>query len=202
MIRGSGPIGVVLAGGHGRRLGGDKAGVELAGRPLAQWVVDALRAVLDEVVVACRLDTQIPPLRGVREAWVEPDGPRGPLAGIVSALREARGRPVIACSLSLPLVSPFAVRALAEADAGRRPAVIPEIDGRLEPLLARWQPSALPILGGMSAGVPVEEAAAAVGPLRLALAGDCGLMRVLGPEDVLRAGALLDARRRVARATA
>src|SRR4051812_27713418 len=99
MRLGDGPVGVLLAGGRGRRMGGDKAAVALAGRPLAQWALDALVEVLDDVVVACRLDTELPPLVGVSEAWVEPDGPRGPVAGILSALREARGRAIVACSI-------------------------------------------------------------------------------------------------------
>ena len=200
MRRGSRPIGVLLAGGRGRRLGGDKAAVDLGGRPLAQWAIDALRAVLDDVVVACRLDTQIPPLLGVKEAWVEPEGARGPLVGIVSALREAHGRPVITCSVSLPLVTPTAIRWLATADPAGRPAVVPDVGDRLEPLLARWEPSALGILAGLSPEIPLQAAVAALGPVRMPMdAEDMGLVRVVSPEDVLTAGAMLDARRRLAR---
>ena len=200
MIRGSRPIGVLLAGGLGRHIGGEKAGVNLGGRPLAQWVIDALRAELDDVVVACRLDTEIPPLQGVSEAWVEPEGPRGPLAGVVSSLREARGRPVITCSLSLPLVSRAAIHALAAAGDGGRLAVVPEVDGRLEPLLARWEPGALAVLAGLSADVPLAAAAAALDPLRLPMDADAVGPHIRSPEDLLSAGAVLDARRRLARA--
>src|SRR4051794_2243050 len=185
MRGGSRPIGVLLAGGRGRRLGGDKASVNLAGRPLAQWSLDALGAVLDEVVVACRLDTQIPPLVGVKEAWVEPEGARGPLVGLVSALREARGRPIIACSVSLPLVTPAAVRALVQADLDGRPGAVPIVDGRLEPLLARWQPEALRVLAGFAPEVPLAVATAALGPLQVRMdSRDAGLMRVCAPEDL------------------
>src|SRR5439155_15648809 len=55
------PIGVVLAGGGGRRLGGaGKAGVELAGRPLLAWVLEALTGALDEVAVAAQPSTSLP----------------------------------------------------------------------------------------------------------------------------------------------
>jgi molybdenum cofactor guanylyltransferase len=188
---------VVLAGGRGRRMGGDKAGVLLGGRPLAQWVVDALGAVLDDVVVACRLDTQLPPLTGVREAWVEPRGPRGPAAAVAAALREAHGRPIVACSVSLPLISPATVRALAQAEAGGAAAVVPEVGGRLEGLVGRWEPAAQAALKRLPPDATLESAAHAVAGARLPLGPEAAdeLVRVLAPEDLLSAGAVIDARR-------
>jgi molybdopterin-guanine dinucleotide biosynthesis protein A len=195
MVLGSQPIGVLLAGGAGRRLGGDKARVALAGRPLAQWALDALREVLDDVVIACRLDTELPALRGVSEAWVESEGPRGAIHGIVSALREARGRPIVACSINLPLMSAAVVCSLAEA-AGTRPAIVPEVGGALQPLIARWEPSALPVLSSLPADVTLVTAARALGPGILPFDGeDPAFTIVHAPEDLLRAAALLDTRR-------
>jgi molybdopterin-guanine dinucleotide biosynthesis protein A len=192
-------IGVLLAGGRGRRMGGDKARVALAGRPLAQWALDALAAAIDEVVVACRLDTELPALRGVSEAWVEPQGARGPVTGLVSALREARGRPVVACSISLPLVTPEVIRALAAARDTGRPVVVPEVGGRLEGLVARWEPSALPILAGMPSDLSLGAAARALDAAVIPFAGgDVSFTRVDAPEDLLLAASHLEARRREA----
>ena len=57
------PVGVVLAGGAGRRMGGAKATALLAGRPLVAWAVEALRAGgLDEVAVAAKASTVLPAL--------------------------------------------------------------------------------------------------------------------------------------------
>jgi molybdopterin-guanine dinucleotide biosynthesis protein A len=197
VLQGTGTIGVVLAGGRGRRMGGDKAGVLLGGRPLAQWVVDALGAVLDDVVIACRIDTELPVLTGVREAWVEPRGTGGPVAAISSALREAHGRTIVACSVSLPLISPATIRALAEAEAAGAAAVIPEIEGRLEGLVGRWEPSALTMLKRLPPDASLESAVHAVAGARLPLASAAAdeLIRVLAPEDLLSAGAVIDARR-------
>jgi molybdenum cofactor guanylyltransferase len=193
----SAPIGVLLAGGPGRRMGGDKARVALAGRPLAQWALDALGAVLDDVVVACRLDTELPSLRGVSEAWVEPDGPRGAVAGITSALREARGRPIVACSLALPLVTPKVVRALAEAADTTRPVIAPEVGGRVDATIARWEPRALPVLAGMPADLSLDAAAQALGAAVIPFAADDpAFTHVHVPEDLLLAASHLEARRR------
>jgi len=56
------PVGVVLAGGAGRRIGGDKATVELAGRPLLLYPLAAVRAVLRDVAVVAKRVTALPPL--------------------------------------------------------------------------------------------------------------------------------------------
>src|SRR5436309_1098516 len=43
--------GALLAGGRGQRLGRDKVLAELAGRPLALWVLDALAPCVSEVLI-------------------------------------------------------------------------------------------------------------------------------------------------------
>jgi molybdopterin-guanine dinucleotide biosynthesis protein A len=199
--RGREPIGVLLAGGEGRRMGGDKARVQFAGRPLAWWALEALQAVVRDVVVACRLDTQLPALPGVAEAWVEPDGPRGPLRGIVSALREARGRPILVAAISYPLVRPEVLEALLAVPRAGRPAVVPAPGGRLIPLIGRFEAAALGVLAGLS---PTTDPLAAVQALAPAIVSfrpdDDAFLRIDSPEDLLRAGAVLDARRRAATA--
>jgi molybdopterin-guanine dinucleotide biosynthesis protein A len=193
------PVGVLLAGGEGRRMGGDKAGVELAGKPLAWWALEALSAVLRDVVVACRLDTQLPALPAAAEAWVEPEGPRGPVRGIVSALREARGRPILVVAISYPLVKPQTLETLLAVPNEGRPAVVPAAGGRLIPLIGRFEPESLGVLAGLA---PTTEPMAAVQALAPAIArfppDDDSFLRIDSPEDLLRAGAALDARRRAA----
>ena len=67
-------IGVVLAGGSGRRLGrGSKAAVVLAGRPLVSYPVSALGEEGDRIAMVSKRSTALPELSGV-ERWDEPDG--------------------------------------------------------------------------------------------------------------------------------
>ena len=40
------PIGVILAGGRGRRIGGSKAVVELCGKPLIRYPLEAMEATV------------------------------------------------------------------------------------------------------------------------------------------------------------
>lgn len=45
-------IGVVLAGGAGKRMGQDKAEVVVADRPMISWVIGALESVVDRVIIS------------------------------------------------------------------------------------------------------------------------------------------------------
>ncbi len=58
-------VGIVPAGGSGERLGADrpKAFVVLAGRPLLEWSLEALRETCDRVVVAVPEGYEEPPDR-------------------------------------------------------------------------------------------------------------------------------------------
>ena len=154
-----GPIGAVLAGGRATRLGGDKARAQLAGRPLIAWPLAALAEALDEVVVVAKRDTPLPPLPGV-EVWIEPDRPSHPRVGIVTALERAGGRAVVVCAADMPLVTPALVSHLAEQPGS---AVVFRAGGRLQPLLARYDPAVLEALRGAGPDVPLTEVVAGLG---------------------------------------
>ena len=98
------PIGVILAGGRGRRIGGAKATVQLCKKPLICYPLAALQDALADVAVMAKLETKLPSLPGLT-VWVEPDAQQHPLVGIVRALALAEGRPVVICAVDLPFVS-------------------------------------------------------------------------------------------------
>jgi molybdopterin-guanine dinucleotide biosynthesis protein A len=165
-------LGAVLAGGRGRRLGGAKAKVELAGRPLVSHSLAALEAAGLEAIVVAKPDTELPPLGCpvVRE----PELPRHPLCGIVAALREAGGRAVVVLACDMPLAAPALLERLAAAG---EPLVVPAPGGRLEPLQARYGAALLPAL---------EAALAREEPLRRTVAAL--VPRRLGDEELARCG--------------
>jgi molybdenum cofactor guanylyltransferase len=195
------PIGVVLAGGLGRRIGGGKAVVGLHGTPLLEYPVRALQAVLAEVVVVAKQGSALPPLRGV-PIWIEPAEPRHPLAGIVHALEGAGAtgadglaREILVSAGDLPFLSPELVERLARADAGGAPAVVPRAGGRLQPLLARYGPAAYAPLAAALAGDPLpslRDTVAALGPRLVELDDELPFFNVNAPEDLLTAAGLLD----------
>jgi molybdopterin-guanine dinucleotide biosynthesis protein A len=188
------PVGAVLAGGAGRRIGGGKATVELHGRPLLSYPVGALQAVLDDVVVVAKPRTELPELPGIA-VWTEPDEPQHPLTGIVHALRCAGGRPVLIAAGDLPFVDAPLVRTLVAADAAGAVAVVPRAGGRLQPLLARYEPAARqPLVDALAAASlgRLGEIVAALDPQILEIDDERPFFNVNLPEDLLTATALMD----------
>lgn len=192
------PVGVILAGGRGRRLGGEKASLILGGRPLLAYPVAAMQAALDEVAVVAKPDTVLPALPGVA-VWREAPAPRHPLVGILAALRATRGRAVLVCAGDMPFVRPATLRGLAGAEAQGADAVVAlGADGAgLQPLLARYEPAALARLEPAAAeGVaPMRAVVAALAPVRFVVADPVELLNVNTREDLARARALVELRR-------
>jgi molybdopterin-guanine dinucleotide biosynthesis protein A len=189
-----GAIGVVLAGGDGRRIGGDKAMVELEGRALLLYPLAVLRAVLDEVAVVAKQSTILPALDPEVAIWLEADEPRHPLAGIVHALRCARGRPVVVVAGDMPFVTRGLVGALARERSHGAVAVVPRAGGRLQPLCARYDPRALTALAACDFGAPVRDVVAALSPRIVDWPDEEPFFNVNAPEDILQAAALLSGR--------
>ena len=189
-----GPIGVVIAGGRGRRLGGDKATVELEGRPLVSYPIAVLREVFADVVLVAKADTQLPELEGINAVWVEPDEAFHPLAGIVHSLRMARGRPVFVCAADLPLLTADVVRTVLAVDPEDAPAVLPVANGRPQPLAALYTPAALAGLAEYPEDAPTRDVVLALSPKLVAIPDADAFFNVNAPEDVLQAAALLTGR--------
>jgi molybdopterin-guanine dinucleotide biosynthesis protein A len=189
-----GPIGVVLAGGVGRRIGGDKAIVELEGRPLLHYPLNVLRAVLDDVAVVAKPSTVLPGLDADIAVWLEAEEPRHPLAGIIHALRCAGGRPVVIVAGDMPFVTRSLVASLARERARGAVAVVPRAAGRLQPLCARYDPRALTALAACDFTAPLRDVVAGLSPRIVEWPDDEPFFNVNHPEDILQAAALLDGR--------
>ncbi len=185
------PVGVILAGGRGRRLGGDKALVSLAGQPLILRPLAAMRAVLTDVAVVAKPDSELPDLAGT-PVWSEPAQPSHPLVGIVHALRLAGGRAVLVCAADLPFVTPATLRMLAGADAGGAPAVVAAVDGVAQPLLGRYEPGCAALLqtAAHEGRVAMRAVVGAIGARELEVDA-LELFNVNTPEDLRRAEARL-----------
>ncbi|HWH46324.1 MAG TPA: molybdenum cofactor guanylyltransferase MobA [Burkholderiales bacterium] len=96
--------GVILAGGLGRRMGGVDKGLQLLnGRPMAARVLARLAPQVDEVLINANQNLQRYALLGCRVVPDQIRGYAGPLAGLQSALSEARHDLVA----TVPCDSPF-----------------------------------------------------------------------------------------------
>jgi molybdopterin-guanine dinucleotide biosynthesis protein A len=201
---GSLPIGVVLAGGHGRRLGGAKASVELCGRPLVSYPLAALATVLEEVVVLAKDRTELPSLPA-SAVWIEREPRQHPLVGLIEALVLAAGRSVVVCGVDFPLLSPRLVHRLAFSGSETTSAVLACHRGAVQPLVGRYHPSALGRLRGALAAddqVSLRGVVMALGPVCVEVGDPEPLLNVNTPADLERAAAVLSRRSRTSSARA
>lgn len=99
-----GVTGVVLAGGLARRMGGsDKGVIPLAGRPMIEYVIDALRPQVDHLLINVNRNHQDYGRYGLQLITDPVEGFLGPLAGIAAAL-EASHDPLV---LTVPCDGPW-----------------------------------------------------------------------------------------------
>lgn len=136
-------IGAILTGGESRRMGSDKANVELVGKPMVAWVAAALEAAGLEVVTfggEARIDgyTTIP----------DPPNTSGPLAGLMSALEFGEHRPVVTVGVDQPLLRPETVTGLLGVYG--HDAVIPMDQDHPQVLCALYRPTCLPEMRQMT----------------------------------------------------
>ena len=171
--------GFILTGGESRRMGGDKALLELAGRPLVFRMVEKLRPLVSEVTLV-----------GAPERYahlglpVLPDceDGRGPVAGIVTALRATRfdWNLIVACDL--PFLDPALLElALSETEAVRDncDAVVPQTEAGPK----GWQPLAAAYHRRC---LPAFERILASGHPKITLAYDELRVRALTPDVLAR----------------
>jgi len=120
-------LGVVLAGGAGRRIGGRKAFVELAGRPLIAHVVDRLSPQVSGLAINAEPDPGFEPF-GLT-ILQDPMPGLGPLAGILSALdwaAECGADRVVTVAVDTPFLPQDLVQRLMAAADGPSFAATPD----------------------------------------------------------------------------
>ena len=125
----AGFCGVILAGGTAARMDGvDKASIELGGRTLLAYAVDAFLDA-DEVVVVGPAGVRTD--RPVTTVFEDP--PRGgPVAGLLTGVDALLRTPLLVgvLAVDMPRVTPATMRRLREAAAGRDGAFLVDADGR------------------------------------------------------------------------
>lgn len=136
-------VGVVLAGGRSRRMGGrDKALAVLAGRPLAAHVISRLKPQVRAVAVNSNGD---PAAYAAFDMPVFPDivtGFSGPLAGIQASMLYAGSLPGVTHVVTVPADTPFLpidlVSRLAAAAVTPETIVLAASGGRVHPVVGLW----------------------------------------------------------------
>jgi molybdopterin-guanine dinucleotide biosynthesis protein A len=126
----------VLAGGKSSRMGRDKASLLFAGEPLLRRVVERLGRATGQVLVIgpAELGALVPRVQVVPDLEVG----RGPLGGLVTALRTADANRVFVVGCDMPFVQPALVAAMIERARAELTldAVVLRSDRGAEPLHA------------------------------------------------------------------
>ena len=191
---------MILAGGPGNRIGGNKASVALHGEPLLHHALRAMRQVLSDVAIIAKPQTVLPRLEGAM-VWVEPDEPVHPMLGVGEALALAGGRSVLVCPLDMPFISARLLGALALAEPGEHKAVVAAARGILRPLVGCYSTAAASLLTAAAhSQVPLEQVVAMLDPKLLEVEDELELFDVNTPDDLLLAAGMLDLQRRSVRA--
>lgn len=124
-------------------MGAEKADLLVGGRAMLARVVDAVAAVVDEVVVVGRPGQALtlPRPRRVGVAVRRTDDAErdvGPLAGLAAGFAALDADVAFVASCDVPLLTPAVVAgvldALRDADAA-----VPEVEGTPHPLVAAWR---------------------------------------------------------------
>jgi len=125
---------VILAGGEARRMGRDKAWLELDGQPLVALAVEKVRALgVTEIFISGRAGrdySAVPcPVLFDREPGF------GPLGGIERGLHECTSPLLLVLAVDLPRMSSVFLQKLADR-CDRLTGALPMLAGELEPLAA------------------------------------------------------------------
>lgn len=123
---------VVLAGGRGRRMGGaDKGLVDYRGRPLIEWVLDALRPQAGRLLISANRNLDVYGAYGHTVVSDSLPDFQGPLAGVLAALErtDARWLAVVPCDTP-HLPADLVARLLDAARASGVPLAVAADDAR------------------------------------------------------------------------
>jgi molybdopterin-guanine dinucleotide biosynthesis protein A len=140
--------GIVLAGGASRRMGRDKALLELGGRPLLHRVVEPVSRLCEEVIIA-GADNPVQHLPGLSPIWVsDPPGAEGPLAGLSAGLAAASHPSAIVVACDMPFLSEGLLAHLLDIVEDCA-AAVPFAGGDFHPLHAAYSRSCLPTVDSL-----------------------------------------------------
>ncbi len=165
---------IILAGGRGKRLGKNKATLLFLGKPLLEWVVQRVEFLSYEILVVSEdrnLPVFSPKMRIIPDLFPK----RGPLGGLYTGINACRTKLAFAFGCDMPFLNRDLLLYMLRVSPGFN-AVVPRINGRVQPLYALYSKECLPALEGDLAK----------NLLKLTLVLERLKVRLLEEEEVLR----------------
>ncbi len=126
--------GILLAGGKSSRIGRDKGSLMVGEISLAERSLLNMNQLFDEVIYVTNDQAPHPASQEFKIARDEVPH-LGPLGGILAGLKSMQSKRAFIVAYDMPFVSPELVKYLIQIDV-EADVVVPEIDGKLEPLHA------------------------------------------------------------------
>ena len=133
--------GVILAGGESRRMGRNKALLEVNGERMIETAYRCMAELFDEVLLVTNTPEIYDFIPCRKIADIHPG--MGPLGGIHAALTNSTAERAFVTACDMPGLNPQLIRELCSIQGGGD-VVIPETPGGLEPLHAVYTKSCLP----------------------------------------------------------
>ncbi len=135
--------GIILAGGENRRMGADKAFLDIDGRPMIEHILALFAGLFKKTIIVTNTPDRY------RNYGVEVTSDaldiRGPLTGIYSGLLRSTDEYNFVAACDMPFLNPRLISYMGEIAAGQD-AVVPKFNGFLEPLHAIYRRGLLPIM--------------------------------------------------------
>lgn len=129
---------VILTGGDSRRMGQDKAALLLGERTLLQHILTVVQPLFGEVIISVRQPRVEIALRQV----CDHPNYQGPLAGLAAGLAHSTTAWNFVVACDMPFINRAVIERLAQFRNGYQ-AVVPRVNGHLQPLAAFYSTACL-----------------------------------------------------------
>jgi len=125
-------------------MGRDKSLLEWKEKPLYRHVYQEICTYCKEVFISCKKEQadnyELPVIVDVYENI-------GPISGIISSLMEIKEHPILTIPCDMPHINKIVIEAMIAAyDPSLNGVFLKENNGNIEPLVAIYNPSVLPLL--------------------------------------------------------
>ena len=142
--------GAILAGGESKRMGLNKAFVEVGGIPIIERALKVLQGLFDKVFIVATRPEPYAHLGFPVHTDLLPGNDS--LGGLHAALSYSSGEACFLCACDMPFLNPRLIRYLAELASGAD-AVVPKSPDGLQPLHSVYTKNCLPAIEeGIAAG--------------------------------------------------